>query len=126
MAEDIRDRLKNASEECLKCYEAWSGNDKDDKVRESLQDAIHELRKVSSRLEIELAISERDQMAQKPIPIPPHRDAKKRVHKGKHNNSDDNDNRGNSNQGDTSSGPAVERKPTRRRTAPKKASGGDS
>ena len=128
MAEDIRDRLKNASEECLKCYEAWSGNDKDDKIRESLQDAIHELRKVSSRLEIELAISERDQMTQKPIPIPPHRDAKKRIHKGNHN-SDDNDNRGNSNQGDNSgasSGPAVERKPTRRRTAPKKASGGDS
>lgn len=126
MAEDIRDRLKNASEECLKCYEAWSGNDKDDKAREALQDAIHELRKVSSRLEIELAISERDQMAQKPIPIPPHRDAKKRTHKGKNANSDDNDNRGNSNGAENSGGPAVERKPTRRRSAPKKAAGGDN
>lgn len=126
MSEDIKNRLKTASEECLKCYEAWSKDDKDDKVRESLQDAIHELRKVSSRLEIELAISERDQMAQKPIPIPPHRDAKKRVQSNYNNDADDN--RGNSsNTGNGgNSGPAVERKPARRRTVPKKASGGDN
>lgn len=78
MSDDIKTRLKNTSEECQKCYDVWSGNDKDDKAREALQDAIHELRKVASRLEIELAISERDQMKQKPLPIPPHRDAKVR------------------------------------------------
>lgn len=78
MSDDIKTRLKNTSEECQKCYEVWSGNDKDDKAREALQDAIHELRKVASRLEIELAISERDQLKQRPLPIPPHRDAKVR------------------------------------------------
>lgn len=119
MAEDIKERLSNASAECLKCYEAWVGNQKDDKAREAMQDAIHELRKVSSRLEIELAISERDQMAQKPIPIPPHRASRNKAQR----NQDDiagnvQDNGGGDNQ------PKVERKPQRRRAPNKKASGG--
>lgn len=121
MAEDIKERLSKASAECLKCYEAWSGNQKDDKARECLQDAIHELRKVSSRLEIELAISERDQMAQKPIPIPPHRASR---NKGQRNNDDQggpNDNAGNTND---SGQPKVERKPQRRRAPSKSASSG--
>jgi hypothetical protein len=79
---EIKDRLQTASMECIKCYEVWSENNKDSKAREALQDAIHELRKVASRLEIEVAISERDEMAQKPIPIPPHRDARGRGHQG--------------------------------------------
>ena len=126
MAEDIKERLKKASEECLRCYDLWSEDDKSEKNRECMQDAIHELRKVSSRLEIELAISERDQMAQKPIPIPPHRDARKRTNKtnkgGGDNKKDDNNN---AQQNQNNDGPAVERKPTRRRTS-KKAAGGES
>ncbi|MBP7721836.1 MAG: hypothetical protein KA155_04800 [Alphaproteobacteria bacterium] len=76
--DEIEKRLRETSENCFKSYEAWRKEQKNGPVRESLQDAIHELRKVASRLEIELAVSERNEMAQKPIPIPPHRDAKHR------------------------------------------------
>lgn len=76
--DEIEKRLREGSESCFNCYEAWRKNKKDHKSIEALQEAIHELRKVASRLEIELAISERDDMAQRPIPIPPHRDAQRR------------------------------------------------
>ena len=98
MSAEVKERLKTTSEVCQKCYEAWDGNDKDVKAREALQEAIHELRKVASRLEIELAISERDQMTQKPIPIPPHRDSRggknrgSGGNKGGGNHDDQNDN----------------------------------
>ena len=67
---EIKARLKETSEECLKAYEVWSKSKKDQKAQEDLHEAIHELRRVSSRLEIELAVSERDQLANKPLPIP--------------------------------------------------------
>lgn len=76
--DEIEKRLREGSENCHNCYEAWKKNQKDSASREALLEAIHELRKISSRLEIELAISERDEMAQRPIPIPPHRDAQRR------------------------------------------------
>jgi len=80
--DEIKQRLQETGEECFKRYEAWRGDEKDNKVREQLQDAIHELRKVASRLEIELAVSERNQMASKPLPIPPHRAAQGKVAQG--------------------------------------------
>ncbi len=76
--DEIEKRLREGSENCYNCYETWRKNKKDIKGIEGLQEAIHELRKIASRLEIELAISERDEMAQRPIPIPPHRDAQRR------------------------------------------------
>tara|TARA_B100002003_G_scaffold38246_1_gene33829 strand:- start:324 stop:719 length:396 start_codon:yes stop_codon:yes gene_type:complete len=128
MSQEIKDRLKTTSEACLKCYEAWVENDKDLKVREALQDAIHELRKVSSRLEIELAVSEREQMAQKPIPIPPHRDARNRNrNKGKNDQGGNNDDEGRGNAPQPqqqNNAPNVERKPQRRRAPSKKAAEG--
>lgn len=133
MSAEIKERLKTTSEACLKCYEAWDGNDKDIKARESLQDAIHELRKVASRLEIELAISERDQMAQKPIPIPPHRDSRGGKNRGNNNNkggnkgsqNDQDDNAGNGNN-NNNSGPKVEIQKKPRGRSPKKSSGGEN
>ncbi len=121
MSEDIKERLQTTSAECLKCYEAWDGNDKDIKARGALQDAIHELRKVASRLEITLAISERDQLTQKPLPIPPHRDALKRG--GSHVRDDFEDD------GQQQHQTQVERKPQRRRpqgggAGPKKSAQG--
>lgn len=133
MSAEIKERLKTTSEACLKCYEAWDGNDKDIKAREALQDAIHELRKVASRLEIELAISERDQMAQKPIPIPPHRDSRGGKNRGNNNNkggnkgsqNDQDDNAGNANN-NNNSGPKVEIQKKPRGRSPKKSSGGEN
>ncbi len=97
--EDVNKRLKEATEQCLIAHDAWIGNKKDSAARESLMDAVHELRKVAARMEIEIAISERDQMASKPIPIPSHRSKRKQssgddaaAHNG------DDDNRGNKGQ----------------------------
>lgn len=74
--DEIKQRLIQSSDSCVKAFEKWAADQKSGAARETLQDAIHELRKVASRLEIELAISERDQNAAKPIPIPPHRAAR--------------------------------------------------
>lgn len=76
--DEIEQRLRESAEICFKSYEAWRANENDSVTREALQDAMHELRKVASRVEIELAISERKEMTQRPIPIPPHRDARGR------------------------------------------------
>ncbi len=113
--EDIQGRLKETSEVCVASYAKWATDKKDSDVRATLQEAIHELRKVASRLEIELAISERDEAALKKIPIPAHR-AQGRGHQG-----GDDDNRGNSVQG--SNGPPARSgpKPQRTRGKPKRS-----
>ncbi len=71
--DEIQTRLQETSQNCLTAYNEWVEKKQDSKAQEGLGAAIHELRKVSSRLEIELAISERDQMTSKPLPIPAHR-----------------------------------------------------
>lgn len=70
--DDIKARLQECSEACFKSYEAWDAK-KETQTRENLQEAIHELRKVASRLEIEITLSERAKVTGKPIPIPSHR-----------------------------------------------------
>lgn len=70
--EEIATRLKTTSEDCLKAYEAWSDDERGVATTGPLQDALHELRKVTARLEIELAVSERDENG-KPMPLPMHR-----------------------------------------------------
>ncbi len=73
----IKERLEEASTDCLKKLEAWEADKKSSAVREDLQEAVHELRKVASRVEIEIAISERGNMSDKPLPIPSHRSTAK-------------------------------------------------
>jgi len=109
MTEEIQDRLTKATAECLSCYGEWDKDRKDDEARKTLMEAVHELRKVSARLEIEMAVSERDQRKNKPLPIPPHRSSNKKVSKP---SSDRDDNAGN--QADNK-GPSVqvETKPKR-------------
>lgn len=124
--EDIAARLKDTSEACIKSFEDWRQNLKDPKVREAMQESIHELRKVTARLEIEMAISEREQMGSKPLPIPSHRA------NGRRKAAQDNGNGGHNEQsaaapdnaGNGDGGPRtkVERKPVRRG---RKASGGN-
>ena len=75
--DDVKARLQETYEACLKTYEAWNDKKKDADLRETLQESIHDLRKVASRLEIEIAVSERDSMSSKPLPIPPHRSSSK-------------------------------------------------
>ena len=113
MPDEVKKRLQDSADKCIKSYEAWSKNKKDGAASEALQDAVHEIRKVASRLEIELAASERDESTQKPIPIPPHRDAG-----GRHQSADS----GEEDSGNKKAKP----KSSGKKSAPKKASGGDS
>ena len=78
MSDDIKERLSQTIQKCISSYDAWKESKNGAKERESLQEAMHEIRKVVSRLEIDLAISERDELAHKPIPIPPHRDSRRK------------------------------------------------
>ncbi|PCI56092.1 MAG: hypothetical protein COB36_04710 [Alphaproteobacteria bacterium] len=75
--DDIQTRLKETSQNCLVAYESWDEDRQDKKAQEALHAAIHELRKVSSRLEIDLAVSERNQSTAKPLPIPAHKSSNK-------------------------------------------------
>ena len=101
--DEIKERLQESTAACVKNYEAWRNNTKDESLRENLAESVHELRKIASRLEIEVAISEREQMASKPLPIPPHRSKRKSQGDNESilsddnigNNGDDDDNTGN-------------------------------
>jgi hypothetical protein len=92
--DEIEKRLRDVTEGCLKALQAWHAAKKNAESREDLQDAIHELRKVAARLEIDIAVSERDEMASRPIPIPPHR-----ATRGGGRKDEDDDNAGNFNEG---------------------------
>ena len=70
--EDVKTRLEKCSATCLETYQTWDSK-KETKTREDLQEAIHELRKVASRIEIEITKSERANSSSKSIPIPAHR-----------------------------------------------------
>lgn len=74
--ENVVERLKGATEACVKVYEDWMSKGKDSRLKPELEEAVHELRKVASRIEIEIATSEGGNKSQKPIPIPAHRSAR--------------------------------------------------
>lgn len=115
--EDIKKRLKESTDACLKSYEVWD-EQKGTENREALQESIHELRKVASRLEIQIAISERESMSEKPLPIPSHRSNSK--NKGAVESIlPDNGNTEPKQSGDKKSGGS--RRPRTRRPAAKKA-----
>ena len=78
---DIKDRLRTATDECISKFEAWNKDKSDGKIREVMLDSLHELRKAAARLEIEMAISERDRLGNNPIPIPTHKSSKKPHHR---------------------------------------------
>ncbi len=78
MPDEIKQRLEDSSKKCVESYEAWRKDGKNPQARETLQDAVHELRKVASRLEIELVSSERDSSPPKQMKPPSHSSAKGR------------------------------------------------
>ncbi|MAF97855.1 MAG: hypothetical protein CMH26_04395 [Micavibrio sp.] len=89
MSEDVKVRLQESAAACLTAYDSWVSNKKDSSARESLQTSVHELRKVASRLEIDMAVSDRDEGSRKQIPIPAHRDARKRKSNKDNNGNND-------------------------------------
>ncbi len=76
--EDIQQRLKDAADQSMKTLAAWAAQKQNAEAREALLEAIHELRKVSARLEIEIATSERAESSQRNLPIPSHRSHQRR------------------------------------------------
>ena len=90
MTQEINERLKDSADACIKAHAEWIKDKKNSASRDALQEAVHELRKTASRLEIDMAVSDRDDGARKQIHIPAHRDAR-----GRHQNADDNDSAGN-------------------------------
>lgn len=75
--EEIEKRLRETTDACIKSFENWVKQSKNLESRESLMETMHEVRKVISRVEIEIAISERDRLGSRPLPIPPHRSSRK-------------------------------------------------
>lgn len=76
--DEIEQRLRETTEACIRNFETWVKEKKSLESREALMETMHEVRKVLSRVEIEIAISERDRLGSRPIPIPPHRSSRKR------------------------------------------------
>ena len=75
----IENRLRDTSATCLDSYLAWEKDKKNAETSEALHSAVHELRKVASRLEIELAASERDNGGQRRLQPPANKAAKNHV-----------------------------------------------
>lgn len=71
--ENTAQRLQEAAAKCLSSLNAWNDDLKNTDARETLLEAVHELRKVTSRLEIDIALSDRKVVNAKPIPVPEHK-----------------------------------------------------
>lgn len=84
--DEVAQRLKDSSEACIKAYDEWNKSQKNSDNREALAEAVHELRKVASRLEIQMAVSERDESAAERISIPEHKARKRRAPEGNGDN----------------------------------------
>jgi len=69
----VSDRLQECAAACLSSLDAWKNNQKDTEARETLMESVHELRKVASRIEIDIAMFERVNTNAKRIPIPEHK-----------------------------------------------------
>ena len=82
---DVKTRLQETSALCMKAYETWVKDKKNKDAHQELQDAVHDLRKVSSRIEIEMVSSEGSSGGQKPMPIPQNRNANKQRPQGDNN-----------------------------------------
>jgi len=64
------ERMDTAARACAEAYRAWKASPGETGMQ-PLADALHELRKVMARMEIEMSASRRDE--QRPIPIPTYR-----------------------------------------------------
>lgn len=71
--ENTAQRLQETAAKCLNSLETWNNDLKDRDARETLLEAVHELRKVTSRLEIDIAMNDRKVVNAKPLPVPEHK-----------------------------------------------------
>lgn len=66
-------RFETTFKSCFEAYNAWSEDQLNREKRNGLVEAIHDIRRVIARLEIEIAMSESKERASNPIPIPTHK-----------------------------------------------------
>jgi hypothetical protein len=64
-------RMDEAARACAEAYRAWKSQSADGKGAQSLSDAVHDLRKVIARMEIELSASRREEV--RPLPVSAYR-----------------------------------------------------
>ncbi len=76
--EKTAERFANRSENFFKAYEAWEKEQLCSEKRDDLRKALHSMRKVLARVEIEMALSESKERAKNPMPIPTHRTQNKK------------------------------------------------
>ncbi|MFC7331767.1 hypothetical protein [Rhodocista pekingensis] len=69
-AEPADTRMATAAQTCAELYRTWKANPAEAGIQ-GLDDALHELRRVIARMEIEMSASRREE--QRPIPIPSYR-----------------------------------------------------
>ncbi len=87
---DTQTRFETTSKDCYDAYIVWKNAPQDIEARGTLNSCIHELRKVVSRFEIEVAVSERQDSRQKPLAAPAHKNADRRAQSAKQNEKKDN------------------------------------
>lgn len=110
--EEIGKRLRESTDAFISNFENWVKQGKNLESRETLMEAMHEVRKVVSRVEIEIAISERDRLGSRPLPIPPHRSSSKGRNAEEGNDFSEDDFGGNEQQPSSNAG-ANEQQPRR-------------
>lgn len=69
-------RLRETARAALVAYRSWRQTPGEKSIQ-TLGDAVHELRRVLARIEIDMSASRRDEQAARPIPIPWHRAARR-------------------------------------------------
>jgi hypothetical protein len=70
-------RLRETARGCLVAYRGWRLTPGETSIQ-TLNDAVHDLRKVLARIEIDMSATRRDEQCLRPIPVPPHRAARRR------------------------------------------------
>jgi hypothetical protein len=71
----VEARLRDSARGCLVAYRSWRQGPGEATIQ-NLNDAVHELRRVLARIEIDMSASRRDEQAVRPIPVPAHRAAR--------------------------------------------------
>lgn len=92
--DEIGKRLHDAAEKCIKSYEAWQQDKKNQGARESLNETLHDLRRATAALEIDMIREERLSGTARPMPTPVHRSMRKQDDESFGNANDDIGNRG--------------------------------
>ena len=77
----VEARLRETARGCLVAYRGWR-QATGEASTQSLNDAVHELRKVLARIEIDMSASRREEQGLRPIPVPAHRAARQQQQRG--------------------------------------------